>query len=172
MSLRKSLAPCALTFAACVGYAADNPATLQPPSGEKLVLRAHAAGWQIYTCGMEADGKPKWTLKGPDAELKNGKGKVIGHHSAGPTWKLQDGSEVTGKAVAHVDSPDPASIPWLLLTATGHSGNGTFASVTSIQRLRTKGGQPPAAVDCDASKASRETRSKYTADYYFYAPTK
>jgi hypothetical protein len=159
-------------LATSVGFAADIPATLQAPSGEKLVLRAHASGSQIYTCGMEADGKPKWTLKGPDAELKDGKGKVIGHHSAGPTWKHKDGSEVTGKAAAHVDSPDPGSVPWLLLTATGHSGSGTFASVTSIQRLHTKGGQPPAATECDSSKASHEARSKYTADYYFYAPKK
>jgi hypothetical protein len=166
------LASCALMFAASVGFAADVPATLQPTNGEKVVLRAHASGWQIYTCSMEPDGKPKWTLKGPDAELKNGKGKVVGHHSAGPTWKYEDGSEVTGKAVAHVDSPDPDSVPWLLLTATGHSGTGTLSSVTSIQRLHTKGGQPPAAAECDASKASPEARSRYTADYYFYAPSK
>jgi len=158
--------------AASVGFAADIPATLQVPNGEKPVLRAHASGWQIYVCGTEADGKPKWTLKGPDAALKDAKGDSIGHQPAGPTGKYKDGSEVTGKAVAHLDSPDPGSIPWLLLTATGHSGTGTFASVTSIQRLHTQGGQPPAATECDASKPGHEARSRYTADYYFYAAAK
>lgn len=151
---------------------AEIPASLQPPAGEKLVLRAHASGWQIYTCRPDADGKPKWTLKAPDADLHDARGKVIGHHSAGPTWKATDGSEVTGKAVAHTDSPDAGSIPWLLLTATGHSGKGKLATVTSIQRLYTKGGQPSPDATCDASTANTETRSTYTADYYFYAPAK
>jgi hypothetical protein len=150
---------------------ADIPAGLQPPAGEKLVLQARASGWQIYTCGADSDGKPKWTLKAPDADLRDGDGKLIGHHSAGPTWKATDGSEVKGKAVAHTDSPDPSSIAWLLLTATGHSGTGKLANVTSIQRLHTKGGQPPTA-GCDAAAANTETRSTYTADYYFYAPAK
>jgi Protein of unknown function (DUF3455) len=150
----------------------DVPARLQPSAGEKLILRTHASGWQVYTCSADADGKPKWTLKEPDADLHDGKGKVIGHHSAGPTWKSIDGSGVTGKAIAHADSPDPSSIPWLLLSATGHSGSGKFSSVSSIQRLYTQGGQPPTAAECDPSKANTETRSRYTADYYFYAPAK
>jgi Protein of unknown function (DUF3455) len=151
---------------------ADVPANLQPPAGEKLILRAHASGWQIYTCGTDPDGKPKWTLKAPDAQLHDENGKVIAHHFAGPTWKSTDGSEVTGKALAHVDSPDPKSVPWLLLTATGHSGSGVLANVMFIQRLHTKGGQPPAATECEASKANTEARRSYTADYYFYAPAK
>ena len=52
-------------------------------------------------------------------------GAVIGHHFAGPTWKTGDESEVTGKVTAKVNSPDPNSVPWLLLTATGHSGRGS-----------------------------------------------
>src|SRR5581483_3351096 len=146
-----------------IAVGAEIPPTLRAPSGEKLVLRAHASGWQVYTCGVDAEGKPKWTLKGPDAALHDPKGKVIGHHFVGPTWKYKDGSEVTGKAVAHVDSPDANAIPWLLLTATGHAGKGTFVNVSSIQRLNTQGGQPPPTADCDASKANREARSSYTA---------
>ena len=151
---------------------ADIPASLQAPAGEQLILQAHATGWQIYTCGAGADGKPQWTLKGPDADLHDKKGAVIGHHSAGPAWKYKDGSQVIGKAVAHVDAPDSKGVAWLLLTAIGHSGDGLFANVTSVQRLHTEGGQPPAASECDPSKPSPEVRSSYTADYYFYAPAK
>lgn len=150
----------------------DIPRILQAPANEKRVLQAHASGWQIYSCGSDTDGKPKWTLKAPDADLLDPKGKVIGHHSAGPLWKFRDGSEVTAKAAAHVDSPDGKSIPWLLLTAVGHSGKGKLANVSSIQRLHTIGGQPPAAGECDAAKLNTEARSSYTADYYFYAPDK
>jgi Protein of unknown function (DUF3455) len=149
----------------------DVPAAIQAPPGEEVVLLAHASGSQIYTCQAAADGKFTWTLKAPDAELKDQKGKVIGSHFAGPTWKLNDGSEVTGKAAAHVDSPDAGSIPWLLVTAVGHSGQGVLTNVTTIQRVHTHGGKPPAE-GCDASHPSAETKSSYTADYYFYAPAK
>lgn len=148
------------------------PASIAAPAGEKIVLRAHASGAQIYVCGRGADGKPQWTLKAPQADLHDRKGAVIGHHYAGPAWKLSDGSEVIGKAVARVDSPDPQSIPWLLLTATGHSGDGVLAHVTSVQRLHTKGGQPPPAAGCDASKLNTQAKSSYTADYYFYTAAK
>jgi hypothetical protein len=162
----------ALALGSSVGFGADVPPILQVPGGEKLILVAHASGWQIYACGSDTEGQRRWTLKGPDADLHDGKGKLIGHHAAGPTWKFKDGSTVTGKAVAQSDSPDPGSIPWLLLTATGHSGKGMLTSVSHIQRVHTQGGQPPALTQCDPSGANRETRSSYTADYYFYKPAK
>ena len=163
----------ALGFAALAqAQSTGIPTNLQPPAGEKLVLKTHATGWQIYTCGPGTDGKPAWTLKAPDAELHDAHGAVIVHHSAGPTWAHRDGSQVTGKAAAKADAPDGKSIPWLLLTATGHSGKGVLANVSSIQRVHTEGGQPPAASECDPAKPTPEARSSYTADYYFYAPQK
>jgi hypothetical protein len=149
----------------------DVPDSIQAPAGEEVVLYAHATGSQIYTCQPAADGKFNWILKAPDAELHDRKDKVIGQHSAGPSWKLKDGSEVTGKAAAHVDSLDSGSVPWLLVKVVSHSGNGLLSSVTTIQRVRTHGGQPPAE-GCDAAHHDAETKSAYTADYYFYAPAK
>jgi hypothetical protein len=151
--------------------APDVPAAIQAPSGLDVVLPAHASGSQIYTCQSGTDGKFAWTLKAPDAELKDDKGKVIGRHFAGPAWKLNDGSEVTGKAAAHVDSPDAGSIQWLLVSVVSHSGQGLLTNVTTIQRVHTHGGKAPAD-GCDASHSNTETKSGYTADYYFYAPAK
>ena len=148
------------------------PSSLQAPAGEKLVLQTHATGWQIYTCGTGPDGKPQWTLKAPDAELHDLSGAVVAHHFAGPTWKHKDGSEVKAKAVAHADAPSAKAIPWLLLSATDHSGKGLFATVSSIQRVHTEGGQAPPVGECDPSKNTGEARSSYAADYYFYAPGK
>ncbi|MGC2535780.1 MAG: DUF3455 domain-containing protein [Candidatus Sulfotelmatobacter sp.] len=151
--------------------APDVPDAIQAPAGLEVVVYAHATGSQIYACQAVADGKFSWTLKGPDAELRDRKDKVIGHHSAGPTWKLTDGSEVTGKAVAHVDALDAESIPWLLVNVVSHAGNGLLSSVTTIQRVHTHGGQPPAE-GCDAAHRDAAAKSSYTADYYFYAPAK
>lgn len=149
----------------------DVPDSIQAPAGDEVVLFAHATGTQIYTCQSGADGKFTWTLKAPEAELHDRQDKVIGRHYAGPTWKLKDGSEVTGKRVASVDSIDSESIPWLLLTAVGHAGKGVLTTVTTIQRVHTHGGQP-SAEGCDASHRDAETKSSYSADYYFYAPAR
>jgi hypothetical protein len=137
------------------------PSELKPPSGEELVLRVVASGDQIYTC----DGS-KWTLVGPDAKLSDERGREAGSHFAGPTWQWSDGSRVIGKPIANA-TPDPDSIPWLLLTATGHQGDGVMSKVSSIQRLHTKGGKAPAS-GCSASSKDEKLRVPYTADYYFY----
>lgn len=151
--------------------APDVPDAIAIPAGVEPVLFVHASGSQIYTCQADTDGKFSWTLKGPDAELKDRKDKVIGQHSVGPTWKLKDGSEVTGKVAAHVDSLDSDSVPWLLLNVVSNSGKGALTKVTTVQRVHTHGGKP-GNDPCDESHKGEETKSSYTADYYFYAPVK
>jgi len=151
--------------------APDVPDAITVSSDLQPILFVHASGSQIYNCQADESGKYSWTPKGPEAELKDRKDKVVGQHSAGPTWKLKDGSEVTGKAVAHVDSLDPDSVPWLLVDVTTNSGKGALAKVTKIQRVHTHGGMPGNDA-CDESHKGAETKSIYTADYYFYAPVK
>jgi hypothetical protein len=151
--------------------APDVPDAIALPEGLQPVLFVRASGSQIYTCQADAAGKYSWTLKAPEAELKDRKDKVIGQHSAGPTWKLKDGSEVTGNASAHVDSLDSDSIPWLLVDVVSNSGKGALAKVTKIQRVHTHGGKP-GNDPCDESHKGAETKSAYTADYYFFAPAK
>ncbi len=147
----------------------DVPQKLAAAATEEVVLQARASGVQIYACQAGADQKFSWVLKAPEAELFDSDGKSIGRHFAGPTWKHTDGSEVTGKAVAREDAPEPDAIPWLLVTVTGHSGTGVLSRVTTIQRIHTKGGQAPAA-GCDDGHRGAESKSPYSADYYFYAP--
>jgi hypothetical protein len=148
------------------------PENLRAPAGEEVILSAQATGVQIYVCQVGADKNFSWVLKAPEAELADTTGKKIAHHSAGPTWKHFDGSEVTGKVIAKQDAPKPDAIPWLLLAAASHTGEGIFSRVTSIQRIHTQGGLPPKANACDASANGRESRSAYSADYYFYAPAR
>ena len=137
------------------------PDNLKPPAAERLARQARAEGDQIYTC----DGS-SWVLIGPDAKLFDETGKQIGSHFAGPTWEWSDGSRVTGRSVANA-TPDPDSIPWLLLTATDHHGEGVMKQVSSIQRLSTKGGKASSA-GCDESRRGEKTRSHYAAVYCFY----
>jgi uncharacterized protein DUF3455 len=144
------------------------PPQLRPPAGEQLFLTAHAKGDQVYTC-KEGVTQFDWVLKAPDAQLFNKDGRPFGKHFAGPTWAANDGSRVTGKAVANAPSPDPDSIPWLLVHVVDHQGNGVLSPATSIQRINTKGGKPPAS-GCDSTHTGQEVRAPYSADYLFYAP--
>jgi Protein of unknown function (DUF3455) len=144
------------------------PEQLQPPASEQLFLEVHAKGEQIYTCKGDA-AQILWTLKAPDAQLFGKDGKSFGKHFAGPSWEANDGSRVTGKAIANVPSPDADSIPWLLVTILTHEGRGVLSHAASIQRLNTKGGKAP-ATGCDAAHAGQEVRVPYSADYLFYAP--
>jgi hypothetical protein len=154
-----------LSFSAA---AQEVPQQIQPPATEQLLLRVHAKGDQVYTC--KADGAQfTWTLKAPDAQLFDKNGKPFGKHFAGPSWEANDGSRITGKAVANVPSPDVDSIPWLLVNILTHEGNGVLSRATSIQRLNTKGGKVPTS-GCDVSHVGQEVRVPYSADYLFYAP--
>jgi hypothetical protein len=146
------------------------PDSLKAPATEEVILSAHATGVQIYFCQANTERMPAWVLKAPEAELTDADGKIIIHHSAGPAWKHIDGSEVTGKAIAKQDAPKPGAIPWLLLSAESHRGDGILARISAIQRIHTEGGLPPKVTDCTPSKNGTESRSAYSADYYFYAP--
>jgi hypothetical protein len=149
-------------------FAAQVPVELQPPADEHELLRVRAQGDQIYTCAPNG-AQFSWTLKAPDAQLYDKDGKPFGRHFAGPSWKSDDGSQITGKAAATTPSPDANSIPWLLVKVVSRSGEGVMAQVTSIERINTKGGKAPAS-GCDSSHAGQERRVAYSADYVFFVP--
>jgi Protein of unknown function (DUF3455) len=148
----------------------DVPTKLQVPSDNTLILKTPAKGVQIYVCQANANDNSQfeWTLKAPEAILLNEAGKSIGKHYGGPTWEYQDGSKVVGEVKERLDSPDSSAIPWLLLSAKSHQGNGFLSKVTYLQRLNTKGGKAP-STGCDVSKNNSTVRVDYTADYYYYA---
>jgi len=165
---RVALLATASTVFAVPVTAQEVPQQLRPPANEQLLLRVHAKGDQVYVCKGEA-AQFAWTLKAPDAQLFDQEDKPFGKHFAGPSWQANDGSRVTGKAVASVPSPDADSIPWLLVNIVGHEGSGVLSRATTIQRLNTKGGKAP-ATGCDSSHSGEEVRVSYSADYLFYAP--
>jgi hypothetical protein len=148
----------------------DVPAPLRVAAGAVLTQTVRAAGVQIYRCSADKNDAMRfeWQLQAPEADLLDSASHRIGRHFAGPTWESNDGSRVTGEAVARADSPDPKSIPWLLLRAKSAAGDGIFGSVLFIQRLRTVGGKAPSN-GCDRSSAGNEARIPYTAEYRFYA---
>jgi Protein of unknown function (DUF3455) len=151
------------------GGARSLPPDLALPAGEVSAFKLRARGSQNYECRESRDspGEWQWVFVAPEAELLDGAGRPVGKHYAGPTWEsAADGSKVVGKVKARADAPDPKAIPWLLLQAVEVNGSGMFASVKSVQRLDTTGGQAPAG-GCDASAAGRVAKVPYTAAYVF-----
>jgi len=114
---------------------------------------------QVYTCTDS-----QWKLKAPDAKLLDAGGQMIGTHFAGPTWRLNDGSEVKGKMIASQSAPDGKSIPWLLIGAVPGAATGKLADVAYIQRTETTGGAAP-----KEACTSGDLPVQYAAKYTFYA---
>ncbi len=135
------------------------PVSIEAPAGVKLLLEAKGDGDQVYTCTDS-----HWVLKAPDARLLDAQGQLIGTHFAGPTWRLNDGSEVKGKMIASQPAPDGKSIPWLLVGAVPGSQSGKFATVAYIRRTETTGGAAP-----KEACTTGELPVPYAAKYSFYA---
>jgi hypothetical protein len=128
-----------------------------------LVLQVRGEGVQIYTCVKGDDWG--WKLKAPEATLFDENHKAIGKHLAGPTWRLDDGSEVLGKMLE--SKPQPGTIPWLILMARSTGGEGRLSRVDVVRRTETEGGVAP-ATGCDAEHAGTEARVAYSATYSFF----
>jgi len=134
--------------------------------GESLVMTVHAVGSQIYECEFDTVGNLVWQFREPIAALFVS-GKTIGRHYAGPTWKLIDGSVVSGKVISSAPPASAADIPILNLEVTSRRGQGQLSIVSTIQRLNTRGGI--AVGECNAHHALLGV--PYTADYAFYRKT-
>jgi hypothetical protein len=144
------------------------PIELRVPANQALMEQLHATGVQIYECRLKSDPSQfEWSFKQPEADLFTKEGTKIAKHYAGPAWEANDGSKVIGEVIAHIDSPKPDSISWLLLRAKAISGKGLFTGVQYIQRLNTVGGSAPKA-GCRQDQAGQQLRASYTADYLFY----
>jgi hypothetical protein len=131
--------------------------SIDVPPHSRLLLRAIGSGDQVYGCVNGG-----WLLKTPDAKLLDQDGSVIGRHCAGPTWQLNDGSWVKGKAVAKQVAPDATGVPWLLLASV--DGSGRLRAVRFIQRTDTQGGNAPDGV----CRQGATLRVPYKATYSFY----
>lgn len=146
---------------------AQGSAPVATATGPRL-LALTGRGVQVYRCDAAA-GAPGWVLDHPEADLLDARGKVVGHHGAGPSWQLEDGSMVRGEAIENTASPQPGAVPWLVVRVTAHQGAGALVPVAMIRRTQTSGGVAPAQ-GCDTSMVGATVRVPYSASYTFYGP--
>jgi len=129
-------------------------------------------GVQIYKCTTQTQAAPptfKWVFQSPEATLFDTTSKQpVGVHSAGPTWTWNDKSAVVGKLLQSQPSPNPDSIPWLLLEAHSTGEPGALSSIKFVRRSNTQAGAAP-ATGCDAQHQDNIIRVPYEATYTFYS---
>ena len=136
------------------------------PAAAVKLLEVTAEGIQKYTC-VAKEKSYVWVFQGPEATLFDAAGHKIGAHSAGPVWKLLDGSAVLGEKISEAPATQPKAIPWLLLRVKSQTGGGKLASAVWIRRINTQGGLAP-ATGCDAVHVGSTTDVPYTAGYEFF----
>lgn len=146
------------------------PKNLNVPAGSVLLFSRHARGVQIYECQNGG-----WVFHAPRAQLFDREtnrrdgvhyGGIDQGATPGPWWEsADDGSRIRAGKPIGAPSPNPDSIPLLLLEVLEHKDSGMFSPVTHIQRLNTHGGVSPTG----ACETGARRQVPYTADYYFYA---
>ncbi|MGH8803596.1 MAG: DUF3455 domain-containing protein [Polaromonas sp.] len=144
------------------------PAALKPADSERALFTWHAIGSQIYECRAAGTGGWAWVFVAPEADLFNQRDEKVGTHGAGPHWTALDGSKTIGTVKARADGERAADIPLLLLSAKSAGVAGKMASVTSVQRLNTEGGNAPAKGCGSQADAGKRIKEGYTADYVFF----
>ena len=167
------------------------------PAGNELFLGTHAVGTQNYVCQPSGAGvayvlfTPQATLSGedgvqiithfnsPNPDEPNTDPKVVAPQGTiRATWQFKDTSRVWAK----VHQPNGAvtvktdAIAWLLLDAVGHqngpTGGDKLTKTTFVQRLNTTGGLAPSTGCSSLTDVGNKAFVPYTADYFFYQPTK
>jgi hypothetical protein len=150
------------------------PASIDFPAnaaGHTRVATFYAEGVQKYVAKEKPGTNPvsyEWSFVAPQANLYDITNSKVGSHTAGPSWQLSSSDSIFAQAFTPAKtapSPDPGSIPWLLLKPKeGKIATGLFANVDYIQRIATIGGVAPAS----APAGPGETKEvKYTAIYRF-----
>ena len=139
---------------------------IKTPSEVEPVLELAATGFQIFRCEPDKDGS-HWVFRLPEADLKDARGQIVGHHGANYSFEHVDGSRLIGTIVGYDSAPSDDSLRWLLLRTQSY-GQGEFDKMTYVQRVDTSGGMPPA--QCSAEQANQILRVPFSAKFIFYRP--
>ena len=160
------------------GTTTTDPAKLVAvdPTQFRIIATLPGVGKQVYDCNTTTG---KYGLREPMAGLFTSRGVPAGIHggtagtTTSPFWANFDGSRVTGNTAAGADGFVAADarnptrdVKWLRVPAASNAGvTGAFSKVKFIQRINTKGGQPPGSCTTPLTVSV-----DYATDYAFWVP--
>lgn len=171
MGTRLAFACFAATLATTPAFALLEPQGLAPrlaaPASERPAFMLSGNGVMIYQCKatLANPNVYAWYFVAPDATLYDGAHEVARMATPNTLESLDDASSLSG--VLRAAQPSPGALPWTLSQAQPVGETGLFADVSSMQRVNTRGGLPPAG-GCNADNDGAESRVAFSADYYFY----
>jgi hypothetical protein len=139
---------------------------INAPGEVEPVLEMAATGVQIFRCESDKDAF-HWAFRLPEAELRDGRGQLVGHHGVNYSFEHIDGSRLIGTIVGYDSAPGDNSLRWLLLRTQSY-GQGQFDKITYVQRVETSRGMPPA--QCSAEQLNQILRVPFSAKFIFYRP--
>jgi pimeloyl-ACP methyl ester carboxylesterase len=159
----------ALVYVAARASDAREDSGAASPATQSTALAFTGRGTQIYSC-QNTGSAYTWVLKGPDAQLFNAAGQVVGRHFFGPQWQANDGSRISGQLLVASTSPDGGqeNMPWLVLRAHIEQADGIFGHVRIITRTDTHGGAAPSA-PCGPQQNGQTMSKVYSATYTFFS---
>ena len=174
------------------------PGLFPVPEGNKLFLGTHGVGTQNYVCKPSGAGvayvlfTPEATLFGEDGGQlithyfspnldqnppdPNTDPKVVANGAIRVTWQHRDTSTIWAKVHQPNGSVNvnPTAVNWLTLDVVGDlkgpTGGDKLFGATFVQRLNTKGGQPPSTGCSSLADVGNTAFVPYTADYFFFKP--
>jgi hypothetical protein len=139
---------------------------IRAPSEVEPAFELAASGVQIFRCEQDKDGY-HWAFRQPEAELRDARGQVVGHHGANYSFEHVDGSRLLGTIVGYDSAPSDDAVGWLLLR-TQSFGQGQLDKVSYVQRVDTAGGMRPP--QCPADQVNQILRVPFSAKFIFYRP--
>lgn len=171
MGARLAIASLAAALAATPAFALLEPQGLGPNlhagANERPAFVLSGNGVMIYQCKatLANPNVYAWFYVAPDATFYEGNREIARMTTPNLLESLDDGSSVSG--IVRAAQASPGALPWTFAQAAPIGETGLFANVSSMQRVNTRGGLPPAA-GCNADNDGAESRVAFNADYYFY----
>jgi hypothetical protein len=171
MGTRLAIASLAAALAATPALALLEPGGIAPnlraPANESPAFMLSGNGVMIYQCKatLANPSAYAWFFVAPDATLYDGGHEIARMTTPNLLESLDDGSSLSG--IVRAAQASPGALPWTLSQAQALGETGVFANVSSMQRVNTRGGLPPAS-GCNADNDGAESRVAFNADYYFY----
>ena len=140
---------------------------LRAPANENAAFMLSGNGVMVYQCKatLANPNAYAWYFVTPDATLYEGSHEIARMATPNLMESLDDGSSISG--IVRAAEASPGALPWTLSQAQSLGETGIFANVSSMQRVNTRGGLPPAS-GCNADNDGAESRVAFNADYYFY----
>ena len=106
---------------------------LSPGADSSAASVLTAKGVQQFQCTADANGR-YWKFITPQAELTDGKGRVVARQGSEGSFFAKDGSILAAKIEKHADKATPGNLRDLVYRTTSRGKEGMLTGITHVKR--------------------------------------